>query len=100
MADVPGFTRPTLPSLQEQIRDDVNARLVGSETRLRQSTLNVLTAVFAGAVHLLYGFISFIAKNVMIDTAEAAWLERHASVWDITRKAVNVCEWDGHDHRH
>lgn len=87
MADVPGFTRPTLTQIQEGIRDDINTRLIGAESRLRRSTLGVLAAVFAGSVHLLYGFISFIAKNVMIDTAQTAWLERHASIWGVTRKA-------------
>lgn len=83
-----GFSRPTLPEIHGQIRDDINTRLPGAEARLRRATLNVLGAVFAGSVHLLYGFIAFIAKNVMIDTAQTVWLERHGSQWNIFRKAA------------
>lgn len=88
MASVPGFTRPTLTEIQRSILDDINTRLPGAESRLRRATLNVMAAVLSGAAHLLYGFISFIAKNIMIDTAETAWLERHSSIWGVTRKAA------------
>ena len=89
MASVPGFTRPTLTELENQVRTDINARLPGSESRLRRSVLNVLSSVLAGAAHLLYGFISFIAKNVIIDTAQTEWLDRWASIWGIQRKAAS-----------
>lgn len=46
----------------------------------------------AGAVHLLYGFLEWIADQVMPDTAEGPQLERWASIWGIYRKPADFAE--------
>lgn len=86
MPDVTGFTRPTLPQLIDRIQTDINARIPGADSRLRRSVLSVLAFVFAGAVHLLYGFVSFIAQQILPDTARVEFLERHAIIWNVPRK--------------
>lgn len=88
MPELTGFSRPTVQTIIDRITADMNARLPGTEPRLRRAVLNVMAKVFAGAVHLLYGFISFIANQIIIDTAQKDWLVRHASLWGITRIAA------------
>jgi uncharacterized phage protein gp47/JayE len=86
------FERPTLPTLIERAVADIEARLKPKnptvDARLRRSNLNVLARVHAGAVHGQYGYLDWIARQVIYDTAEAEILERWASIWGVTRKAA------------
>lgn len=79
------FTRPTLQTLIDRIAADIEARLPGADARTRRSNLAVLARVQAGAVHGLYGYLDFLARQVMPDTAEAEILDRHASLRGVTR---------------
>jgi uncharacterized phage protein gp47/JayE len=80
------FARPDLSTLIERAAGDIESRLPGTDARLRRSNLGVLARVHAGAVHGLYGYIDWIARQAIYDTAEAEWLERWASIWGINRK--------------
>ncbi len=82
------FARPTLTQLQERTLADIEAGLPGADARLRRSNLNVLAAAAAAAGLGLYGYLDFIAKQVIVDTAEAEFLVRHAGVYTIARKAA------------
>lgn len=77
---------PTLTELAEQIRADMRGRLSDANPALRRAMLRVIADVDAGAVHGLYGYLSWLAKQLIIDTAEAEWLERWASIWRIYRQ--------------
>lgn len=79
------FERPSLTALIDRAAADIEARLPGTDARLRRSNLNVLARVHAGAVHGLYGYLDFVARQLMIDTAEGAYLERYASIWGVPR---------------
>lgn len=75
------YNRPDLATLIDRAAADIEARLPGADARLRRSNLNVLARVHAGAVHGLYGFMEWIARQIMPDTADADMLDRHASIW-------------------
>ena len=77
---------PTLTELAEQIRADMRGRLPDANPALRRAMLRVIADVDAGAVHGLYGYLAWLAKQLIIDTAEAEWLERWASIWRIYRQ--------------
>jgi len=79
------FARPTLVELIERAANDFETRLPGTDARLRRSNLNVLGRVHAGAVHGLYGYLDFIARQVIPDSAEIEYLERWSNVWGVTR---------------
>jgi uncharacterized phage protein gp47/JayE len=79
------FTRPTLQQIIDRIAADIEARLPGADARTRRSNLAVLARTHAGAVHGLYGYLDFISRQVMPDTAEAEILDRHASLHGLTR---------------
>lgn len=76
---------PTLNDLAEQARNDIKGRLLDAQPALRRSLLRVIADVDAGVAHGLYGYLEWLARQVIIDTAEAEWLERWASVWKIYR---------------
>jgi len=82
------FSRPVLSDLITRAINDILARLPGSDAALRRSNLNVLARVHAGAVHGLYGFIDWVSKQVMYDTAEAEYLERWSTIWGVNRLAA------------
>lgn len=75
------FNRPDLPTLIDRAATDIESRLPGADARLRRSNLNVLARVHAGATHGLYGFLDWLARQIMVDTADAEILDRHAAIW-------------------
>ena len=88
------FNRPTLDELVTRIKSDFSSRLLGGATILRRSVMAVLARTFAGAVHLLYGYLDWIAKQAMPDTAEAEQLRRWASIWGITPTPAEFAQGD------
>lgn len=82
------YARPTLRTLIDRAVADINARLPEADARLAFSNLNVLAYVHGGAAHGLYGFIDWLSRQVIIDTAEVEFLERWAGIWGITRIAA------------
>lgn len=83
-----GFARPTLSDLIEQVRTDLLARLSQDEV-LRRSDLEVQARVQAAALHTLYGFVTYLARQILPDTADSDWLDRHAGLWGVARKAAS-----------
>lgn len=79
------FARPDLQTLIDRAAGDIETRLPGADARLRRSNLNVLARVHAGGVHGLYGYLDWLARQILVDLAEAEILERHASIWGIAR---------------
>lgn len=79
------FSRPTLQELINRTGADAVARL-GLEDLLRRDDMQVLTRVLSGAAHSLHGHVAWLAEQVIIDTAEAEYLERWANIWGVERK--------------
>lgn len=75
------YTRPALADLIAQAEGDIESRLPGADAKVRRTNLNVLARVLAGAVHGVYGFVAWLARQVMPDTADAEYLDRWASIW-------------------
>lgn len=75
------FSRPDLPTLIDRVAADIESRMPGADARLRRSNLNVLARVLAGAAHGLYGYLDWLGKQILVDTAEAEFIERHANIW-------------------
>jgi uncharacterized phage protein gp47/JayE len=84
------FTRPTLPDLIDRAAADYEAKLSGVDARLRRSNVAVQARVHSGAVHGLYGFLDWLSKQLMPDTAEAEHLARWASIWGVDRNPAAV----------
>ena len=81
--------RPTLTEVIDRVLADLSTRMVGVDGAvLRRSVLGALGRTLAGASHELHGRLDFISRQVIIDTAEAEYLERWSSVWGVRRKAA------------
>ena len=83
------FLRPTLGELTARAESDFETRLPGADPKLRRSVMAVLSRVHSGATNGLYGYISWVAEQVIIDTAAVEYLDRWAAVWGIGRKAAS-----------
>lgn len=82
------FTRPTLQALTDRITADINARIPGADARVRRSVLGVLARAHAAAAHGLYGYLDWLAQQIMPDTAELEHLDRWAGIWGVARRAA------------
>lgn len=81
------FNRPSLTALVKGLRDDMLSRV--DEVLLRRSDAEVNARVFAGAVHGLYGYADWIARQIIWDTCDDDMLERQASMWlEVPRKSA------------
>ncbi len=80
------LVRPTLEEAIEAVRGDFAARLPGADTRTRRSPLDVFARVVGYVHHTIYGWLDWLAKQLLPDTSEVDWLARHASIWGVTRK--------------
>lgn len=83
------FARPSLTEIIDRVIADISSRIVGVDSAvLRRSLLGILGRASAGSAHLLYGYIDWVARQAIPDTAEAEYLERWARIWGITRNAA------------
>lgn len=80
------FSRPTLGALIRETQGAIAAQLPGADATLRRSNLGVLARVFAGLTHLVLGYLDWIARQVIPDTAEAEYLERWCRIYGLSRK--------------
>lgn len=82
------FDRPTLSALVDRIQADLISRLGGSGAALRRSIVAVLARVMAGAVHMLYGALDYLSRQLFADVADDAYLVRFASLYGLSKTAA------------
>lgn len=92
------FYRPPLPDLITQIRNDILSRFKSDDV-LRRADAEVYSRATAAAVNTLYGYLDYLAKNILPDLADEAWLYRHGNLKKCPRKPPNAASgwvrWDG-----
>lgn len=81
------FLRPPLADILSRTEAELAARL-GLGPLLPRSVLQVLARLVAGQSHLLHAHVGYAVDQVFPDTADAANLERIASLYGILRKAA------------
>ncbi|MFH1999963.1 MAG: baseplate J/gp47 family protein [Planctomycetota bacterium] len=79
------LTRPTRTSIINGIKGDIEALVPGTDLSYPNSLLGILAAALGGAVHELFGRITWLAIQLFPDTCEGEYLERWSTVWDIFR---------------
>ena len=82
------FQKPTLQEVVDRIEQDMMTRIDGASSMLRRSILRVLARIYAGAVHLLYGYLEFIKNQLFATNADTEYLELHGSEYGISRKSA------------
>jgi len=93
------FVRNSLQSIIDRIISDFQTRIAGATSLLRRSSLRVIARVMAGAVHLLYEYLDYQARQLFVLTADEAGLEAISSEYGIARttavEAVGICTATG-----
>ncbi len=82
------FARSTVAELIDRVRGDLRGRLEIDGPLLRRAMVDVLGAVWGGAVHTLYGFLDWLARQIFADTAEREALLQKAALYGITPVAA------------
>lgn len=66
---------------------------------LRRVDAEVYARVQAAAVHTLYGYLDYLARNLLPDLADEAWLVRHGNIKRCPRKGATTAQgyvrWEG-----
>lgn len=56
--------------------------------------LGVIARAIGGASHQLHGHLDWISRQILPDTADDEELDRHGSLWGVTRKAADYAQGD------
>jgi uncharacterized phage protein gp47/JayE len=72
---------PTLTQVRSTVRDLIRGSLPGADANVPNSVLRVLSDNQGALCHLVLQYIDWLAKQLMPDTAETEWLDRHAYIW-------------------
>ncbi|MFZ2469467.1 MAG: baseplate J/gp47 family protein [Parvibaculum sedimenti] len=81
------YSRPTLTQLVERIEADLLATFPATTAGKRRSVLAVLARIMAGIAWGLYGFIAWVARQIIPSTAELEYLKLWAAFWGVVWKA-------------
>lgn len=95
------YTKPTLSTVIDNVKNNLFSRVTGSDSSLQNSFLNVLAIVVAGTLYGLYGFLSFVLRQLFPDISDAEYLERWATIFGLARdpavKATGTVKFTGTD---
>lgn len=81
------LARPTLEEIYQRIKADMESRLTGGLRILRVSMLGISATGFAGAIHLMYGFLHWISKQLFVDIADEIGLTRWGNILGLPRES-------------
>ncbi len=82
------FDRPPPQDILQRIQAEIDIALPGADARVRRSVEGVMARVLAMSMHELYGYLGWASRQILPDSAEAEFLERHASLWGVFRKSA------------
>lgn len=75
------WSTPTLREVRSLVRDAIRANLPGADAAVPNSVLRVLSDVQGATCHLNLQYVDWLALQLIPDTAEQEWLDRHGAIW-------------------
>ena len=75
------WSTPTLKDVRGLVRDNIRGTLPGADASIPNSVLRVLGDAQGGLCHLTLQYIDWLALQLLPDTAETEWLDRHGQIW-------------------
>jgi len=75
------WSTPTLKEVRSLVRDNVRASLPGADASVPNSVLRVLSDAQGGLCHLTLQYVDWLSLQLLPDTAETEWLDRHGAIW-------------------
>jgi uncharacterized phage protein gp47/JayE len=74
------WNTPTLKDTRRMTRDYVLSQL-GAKAMIPNSALRIMSDAMSGLTHLALLYLDWLAKQLLPDTAEKIWLDRHGVIW-------------------
>lgn len=74
------WTTPTLKDVRKLTRDYVLSQL-GARAMLPNSVLRIMSDAMSGLASLTLLYLDWLSKQMLPDTAEQEWLDRHGVIW-------------------
>jgi uncharacterized phage protein gp47/JayE len=74
------WTTPNLKDVRRLTRDYVLSQL-GAKVMIPNSVLRIMSDAMAGLAHLTMLYLDWLSKQLLPDTAEQEWLDRHGIIW-------------------
>ena len=75
------WTTPTLKIVRTMVRDGVHANLPGSDANVPNSLLRIMSDAMGALCHLALQYVDWLALQLLPDTSEHEWLDRHGKIW-------------------
>jgi uncharacterized phage protein gp47/JayE len=75
------WVTPTLAETRAMVRDSIRAKLPGADALVPNSVLRVLSDNQGALCHAVLQYIDWLALQLLPDTAETQWLDRHGDIW-------------------
>jgi uncharacterized phage protein gp47/JayE len=75
------WTTPSLKEVRSLVRDQIRGSLPGADASIPNSVLRVLSDCQGALCHLTLQYIDWLALQLLPDTAETEWLDRHGDIW-------------------
>jgi uncharacterized phage protein gp47/JayE len=75
------WSTPSLKVVRSLVRDAIRGNLPGADASIPNSVLRVISDAMGALCHLALQFIDWLALQLLPDTAETVWLDRHGNIW-------------------
>jgi len=75
------WSTPTLRDVRGLVRDSIRGSLPGADASIPNSVLRVLSDNQGALCHLTLQYVDWLALQLIPDTAETEWLDRHGDIW-------------------
>lgn len=86
------WNRESLQTIYERMKADAESRVTNNVRLTRFSLINIILVVVSGAIHLMYGFLEYLSRQLFLDTAEGEYLDRKAREYGLPRKSATFAE--------
>ena len=77
-----------------RMRSQIAARVTDISALAPRGIIDVMTTAVAGAVYTIHGYIEYMLRQILPDTATGKYLERHGAMWGVAaseaRRAMGV----------
>ena len=74
------WATPTLKEVRGLTRDYVLSQL-GARAMIPNSVLRIMSDAKAALAHMAFIYLDWLARQLLPDTAETEWLDRHGQIW-------------------
>lgn len=75
------WSTPTLKTVRSLVRDAIRGNLPGADATVPNSVLRVMSDSMGGLCHMTLQYVDWLALQLIPDTAETEWLDRHGDIW-------------------